>query len=245
MTDDFAVELDAGLRLEDALIVTAFPTVGNVACTAARFLVKHLKLPYVGGVYSPRLPPVASLLKGRPGPPVEAYAALHACGPGGVCKSLVVLTSDVPIDDGAAHDLALRILDWSREVRAGGIAALDGVKSARPDAKVLGAGATPAALDRLRSFGVPAFEDGILRGVSAVLLHRGAAQKVDVYGLLVRAASGSADTRGALALIREADRVLIGADFPEHLLRDDVEPMQEEAGERQRAASRTVDVAYL
>lgn len=239
--------MDEGVPLRDSLLVVAFPTLANVACTAARFLLERLDLPRVGTIYSPDLPPVATLRHGRPSGPVEIYAGTQACGLDGVCQGLAVVTTDAAIEDNLAHDLAMALLKWSRDIGSGEIAVLEAVRQTSDGAApaVMGAASTDAAIERLETHGIPLVEQGILRGVPAVLLHRGAAWNVAVYALVAAAHAEPTDASAANRLIQEMDRVLVRSGIARDLQDEAVEMLQEDVMQRRLAASPSVDIAYL
>lgn len=246
---DFVVEVDRAVPLRNALVVTAFPTLGNVAAIAAHFLVEVAELKHVGGIHSPRLPPLAAVHEGEPSPPVEVYAGERACGVDGVCESLVVVTSPLRVPPQASHDLAVALLDWSREIGSGELVALEGMMTTRPDAPdLLGVASTPKAREVLERYDVPLLEEGLLGGVSGVLLHRGASWDIDVYGLLARADGKAPDAEAAARLVRAADRVLIRAGFDEGAIEGSVTKIEGGLKTRQAEAQAQVpvaDVAYM
>lgn len=246
----FVVEVDPAASLRRALVVTAFPTLGNVSTVAARFLVEVADLKCIGSIYSPRLPPFAAVHDGWPVGPVEVFAGERVCGVDGVCESLVVVTSNVPIPNELAHDLAMAIIDWSRQIGAGEVVALEGMKSDRDsEESLLGIGSTPGAVEALRKLDIPVLEDGLLGGITGVLLHRGRAEKVMVYGLLVRANEHAADARAAATLVRTVDRLLIRAGFDDAAIESSVKRVEEKVRAKQHEAQeqthpRPVDIAY-
>lgn len=248
---DFVVEVDRSVPLRDALVLTAFPTIGNVSSIAVRFLVEFADLRRVGGIHSPRLPPIASVHDGRAAPLVEIFVGERACGVGGVCEELVVVTSDLPVPPELAHDLAVAILDWSREIGDGEVVALEGVKtssdSPKAEPEIFGVASTARTRERLTENKVPLLEHGLIGGVTGVLLHRGASWGVDVYGLLVRANPDEPDARAAARLLRVVDRVLVRAGFDEEALGSAVGRIEKAVAARRRDLAETAaipDVAY-
>ena len=64
------VRIRSDIETENALVITCFPTVGMVSPIVAAYLIEHLELDYIGGIFDSRLPAVAIVNDGM---------ALHPC----------------------------------------------------------------------------------------------------------------------------------------------------------------------
>jgi predicted ATP-grasp superfamily ATP-dependent carboligase len=245
--NDFTVEVDRAVPLQNSLVITAFPTIGNVASTVVRYLTEVTNVKHVGGFYSPRYPPIASVHAGSVDLPVEVHAGSYVCGMQDEFDHLVVVTSDVPVPDPLAHDLAVAILDWSREVGSGEIVALEGLRvTDGGETRVHGLGSTGDVKRRLEANDVPLLQEGLIGGVTSVLLHRAKSWGLSVYGLLVRASAEGPDASAAAELLRAANRVIVHEALDEANLDADMARVSGNLSKRQEAARplRRTDVAY-
>jgi uncharacterized protein len=230
MTEGFKVEIREGVDLENALVVEAFPSVGVVSTIAASFIVKTLDLENIGCIKYPGAPPSAVIIDGVPYPPVRIYYKPQSCGPGGKCKKLVVLVSEFPIQPEHISSMAHTILDWCQDSRCDIIVSLEGLPttelSLEQETRVFGVGATEKMLDLIGSLGVESVKNGVVMGVSGVLLTEGKSRVQDVVCLLSDADPRFPDSRGAVKLIEIIDKMLPHMRIETEPLRKDAEDLE-------------------
>ena len=100
------------------LVITCFPTVGMVSPIVAAYLIEHLELDYIGGIFDSRLPAVAIVNDGWALPPVRAYGGSPVCSIDG-CDQVILLTSELMINDLIGNELVWALFDWSKEAKIG------------------------------------------------------------------------------------------------------------------------------
>ncbi len=219
--EDVQIEELEPFEAKDAILVVAFPAIGMVSTIAARYLVEALQFRMVGRLRSRYLPPMALVKDHIPHPPARIYAG--TCGSGKECRPLVVIVSEFTPAIGLMGVLAERILDWSRQKEIGLVATLEGVHQEDPrDVQVVGVGSNPRARELLKTRKVELLEEGIVAGLSGVLLLEGAARGMDVACLLASTHAEFPDARGAGKLVEILDRFLPGLPI-------DPEPLYKEA----------------
>ena len=97
---------------------------------------------------------------------------------------------------------------------------------------LLGAASTPAAREMMAQFGIEEFADGMIRGMSGIMLFEGKNRGLDVITLLGSARADMPDPRGAAKLMEPLGKML-----PE--LKIDTEPLYIEAEELDRRFKQT------
>ena len=230
MVEGFKVELKDGIDLENALVVEAFPSVGVVSTIAASFIVKTLGLQNIGCIKYPGAPPSAVIMEGVPYPPIRIYYKAQSCGPGGKCKKLVVLVSEFPIQPEHITSMGETILDWCRDSRCDIIVSLEGLPTTElaldQETRVFGVGANERMLELMGTLEVESVKNGVVMGVSGVLLTEGKSRDQDVICLLADADPRFPDSRGAVKLIEVIDRMLPHMDIETEPLRKDAEDLE-------------------
>jgi uncharacterized protein len=214
--------------LSNSMLVVAFPTVGLISSIAGHFIIDSLKLEEIGTIISKHFMPVTVIHKSNPSPPVRIYAGSKTCGPDGSCEQLAVVISEFmpPLD--TIKSLVDKILEWSDEKGCKTIVALEGTHAVgdRKEKKlqVYGVGSTPSMKNLLKKYKIGQTQEGMITGVTGVLLYEGALMHRDVLCLLSEANVSYPDSRAAGNLLKKLDIML-----PE--IKIDPEPLYKEAEE--------------
>ena len=118
----------------------------------------------------------------------------------------------------------MAILDTLMSLGVNDVICLEGVAGYDPSAPVGGVGGNEAAADKLRSADVPLMNDGIVRGISGILLMEGTYRDMNVMSLMAPANAQIPDPRAAARLMAPITEM-----YPRISL--DTEPLFREAEE--------------
>jgi uncharacterized protein len=226
MKDDIEIVTYTKTDLSNSMLIVAFPTVGLVGLIAGRFVIDALGLEEIGFIESPYNMPATVIHKGIPMPPVRIYAGEKKCGPNGTCSQLIVILSEFMPALEQTTLMAERILQWSRQNKCKYIMTLEGTNAvgekASSNPKVFGLGSTSAMRELLKKYKIEESEEGLITGVTGVLLYKGVQSKLDVLCLLSEVHVSYPDSRGAGRLLEKMNLFL-----PE--IKIDPEPLYKEA----------------
>lgn len=214
-------------ELKNAVAIVGFPGIGLASSIATGFLARQLNLETIAGFSSPEFPPYAMIQNGVPMPQIRIYAGDRECDiEGGMdFNCLVIVTSEFMPKVELHYQIAEAILHWLHEHGVKTIITLDSIPLFNPDEYVLlGAGSTPDARKLVTEYGITEFDEGMIRGISGVLLFEGANEGLDVMTLLGSARADMPDPRGAAKLMEPLEKMM-----PE--LKIDTEPLYKEAEE--------------
>lgn len=250
---EFKVLRYADEPLEDPIAVVGFPNVGLVGWIVSSYLARTLGLHVAAAVDSTELPPYAFVQEGRCYPPVRIYAgqlprkrrkpakkaadgtegsASEAPAAAAVKKrtsrkkrDIVIVTSEIaprPEHTGCICDSILEALD---SLGVEEIVCVDGIPRISPDqTELLGLGSTDSARKRMEDSGLKLMKDGIVRGVSGVMLFKGEQQGREVECVLSPANPQLPDPRAASWLLGPLSALIPGLDV-------DPSPLTNEANE--------------
>lgn len=213
MDRDIVIVEQKKVDLSNALVVVGFPTVGLVSTIAANYVVTSLGLERIGAVYSNLFPPATVVHEATPMPPVRIYASKIACGPGGSCEELVVILSEFNPQPNLVKPLADAIIDWC-STKAGKcrlIVTLEGIPmdgGPREDLRTFGLGSTSKARDILKEYGIEQLQEGVVSGLSGVLLYEGERRGIDVTCLLAEASPTYPNARAAAKVLELLDKII-------------------------------------
>jgi uncharacterized protein len=211
--------------LTNAMLIEAFPTVGLVSSIAGHFIIDQLKLEEIGMVSSRYFMPAAVIHNGFPSPPVRIYAGKRICGPNDSCEQIVVIISEFMPSVDIIKPLGEAILAWAKKKKFRLIVTLEGANVVEPKKLAThGVGTTQKMKDLLKTYDIEETKEGMITGITGVLLYEGARLKRDVLCLLADAHTSYPDSRAAATLVETLDKML-----PE--IKIDTEPLYKEANE--------------
>lgn len=228
LMDDIEIVEFKDIDLTNSMLVVAFPTVGLISSIAGHFIIDSLKLQPIGTVLSNKFMPASVIHKSIPSPPVRIYAGEKKCGPREVCKKLVIVISEFMPSLEIIKPLVDILLEWAKKKGCEIILSMEGThavgKPKDKKAKVYGIASTPEMKAELKKLKITETQEGMITGVSGVLLYQGVLQKRNVICLLAEAHSQYPDSRAAGRILEKLDKMLPA-------IKIDPEPLYETAQE--------------
>ena len=230
------VEVDPGLNASGALVVSCFPSIGFVSSIVAHYLVDKLDLELVGGVRHPKLPPVCLVQDGKPLPPMRFYSGEPICNMER-CDKIVLIASEIQVLPELNLPLADTLLDWCTENGVGATMLIDSYAQGigqqhsifdddQTDETLLGIGSTEVSHQTLEGLGVPLLKQGVVGGITGVMMGESRRRGVDVMAIL---AESDGEIGGSLPDARAAARIIECLDDLLPAVHLDPEPLLAEA----------------
>jgi uncharacterized protein len=190
------------MDLKGATVIAGFPSIGLVSTIAANYLIDALNLKQIGCVTSSQFPALSVVHTGEPLSPVRIYA-----GSQGSTQKIVVFVSEFKPKPNLINGISEAIMKWATEKNCKLLISPEGMvvegKSADEEENVeaYAIGSTEAARGMLLAKNIPQFKNGIIAGVSGVLLNAGKQASFDVISILAEAHPNYPDARAAAAAI--------------------------------------------
>ena len=236
MAEGPRVEVDSGLNASGALVVSCFPSIGFVSSIVAHYLVDKLDLELVGGVRHPKLPPVCLVQDGKPLPPMRFYSG-EPIGNMERCDKIVLIASEIQVLPELNLPLADTLLDWCTENGVGATMLIDSYAQGigqqhsifdddQTDETLLGIGSTEVSHQTLEGLGVPLLKQGVVGGITGVMMGESRRRGVDVMAIL---AESDGEIGGSLPDARAAARIIECLDDLLPAVHLDPEPLLAEA----------------
>ncbi len=210
-SQDISLIEESPMEITDALVLVGFPTIGLVGSIVANHVIRQLKLRRIGYFSSKYFVPTAVIIDGVPNPPVRIYAGEHLCGPGKKCQQVVVITSEFTPPMELVEPLADAIMHWSMRNNVSMMVTLEGFNADTDEGRnpeVIAVGSTLEARHMLKEFDVQQMSEGMVGGVSGVLLHKGSVDRMNIISLLAEAPANYPAARSAARTIEVLDRML-------------------------------------
>ncbi len=196
------IEIHEKADLKGATVVVGFPGVGFSSPIATNYLIKKQGMTRVGHVVSGDFPPVASIHEYEPQHPMRIYQK----------DTLVAVTMEFVPQGDIIRPLGMHLLKWASEGGADRIIIFDtmspsDLQTFMENRSTYSVGATledRVALDKAE---MELIEEGMITGLSGVMLAEGASAGVPVIGILTEAHPMFPDVKAAIILLQEAVKV--------------------------------------
>lgn len=226
MKNDIQIIEHQKMDLSNCMLTVAFPTVGLISSIAGHHIVKSLKLKEIGAIVSNNFMPTTVIRNRHPSPPVRIYAGKKKCGPKDGCDQIAVIMSEFMPPYESIAPLVDKILEWGKQKSCRVITTFEGSHGKEndneEDQNVYGVGSTPYMQKMLDKFKISPMDEGMITGVTGVILYKAALEQQDAMCLLSKAHSQFPDSRAAAKLIQILDVMLPG-------IKLDPQPLYEEA----------------
>lgn len=203
--------------LTGATIIDGFPSVGLVSTITANYLIDVLELQQIGIMDSKFFPTVSIVRNGTPLYPVRIYAGKGVC----------IFISEFQPAPKLIRPIAESILAFAKRKGASTIISpeglvLDNEQEEDQEVQVYALGSTQETRDLLAKHDIQQFGNGIITGVSGVLLNLGKKDGINAISILAEANPNYPDARAAAKVIEAIDKLLPGVKI-------DVKPLYTEA----------------
>ena len=205
------------IDLRDGIVIDGFPSVGLVSSIVANYIIESLNLEQIAIVDSPYFPSVALVRNGVPLSPVRIYG-----GKVNDNMKIAVFVSEFQIPTSLLKSMGNLMLDWADEQRISTVITPEGIiQEEREDVNVYAVTSTDYAKKRIPK-GVLEFGEGVITGVTGVLLTEGRKRDTDVIALLAEAHPNYPDARAAAKIVEVLNEIMQGVKI-------DPKPLYEEA----------------
>ncbi len=169
---------------------------------AANYLIDALNLRQIGALDSGEFPALSVVHTGEPLSPVRIYAGDQPTG-----QKIVVFVSEFKPKPHLINEISAAIMEWVNQKHCRLMISPEGMvvegKNAEEEAvaEAYAIGSTNGVRQMLAMKNIPQFKNGIIAGVSGVLLNKGKQSAFDVISILTEAHPKYPDARAAAAAI--------------------------------------------
>ncbi|HDO19585.1 MAG TPA: proteasome assembly chaperone family protein [Thermoplasmatales archaeon] len=190
------------IDLKDGTIIAGFPSIGLVSTIAANYLIDALGLKQVGALDSKYFPTLSVVHSAEPLSPVRIYAGIPDKG-----RKIAIFVSEFRPKPNLITPIADVIMHWAEKKGCKFLISPEGMvvegKDIEPIKKesAYAIGSTEEARNLLIQREIPQFRNGIIAGVSGVLLNKGKHKNFNVISILAEAHPNYPDARAAAATI--------------------------------------------
>ena len=189
--DDVEIIDFEDIDLSNATVIVGFPSIGMVSTIVANYLIDALDLKQIGALNSAEFPTLSVVHTGEPLSPVRTYAGILETG-----EKIAVFVSEFKPKSHLINSISNTVMEWVSEKGCNLLISpegmiVEGKKDKFSDEEITAdayaIGSTEQARTMLREKNIPQFKNGIIAGVSGVLLNIGKQAGFDVIAVLAEA----------------------------------------------------------
>ena len=219
------------MDLSDATVIAGFPSIGLVSTIVANYLIDALGLKQIGALNSAQFPALSVVHTGEPLSPVRIYAGALENG-----EKIAIFVSEFRPKSNLINSLSNTVLKWASDKECNLLISPEGmVVEGKEDkfsggeniAEAFAIGSTEKTRAMLREKDVPQFKNGIIAGVSGVLLNMGKQAGFDVIAILAEAHPNIPDARAAASALNVI-ATIIGVEINVGPLYDEAERIEKQ-----------------
>jgi len=216
------------MSLAGGTVIAGFPSIGLVSTIVANYLIDALGLKQIGAIDSPYFPTLSVVHTGEPLSPVRIYGGTVPNG-----EKIAVFVSEFKPKPNLINAISDVIMVWAKKKACKLLISPEGMvvegKTSEEEMIVdaYAIGSTENARAMLQAKNIPQFKNGIIAGVSGVLLNKGKHEKFDVISILAEAHPNYPDARAAASAINVIGTV-IGVEINVGPLYDEAERIEKQ-----------------
>ncbi|MDR0888088.1 MAG: PAC2 family protein [Candidatus Methanoplasma sp.] len=208
---------------DEPIAIIGLPSIGLVGSILGNLIVRELKMSVIAAIVSPDLPPYCMIQNGTPYPPMRVYGCARETKDD-KCGSIVVVTSEVAPKPEQCFEITYALMDLFNELGVKKIIALEGVPPFDDKRTMMACGSSEAVRKTIEELEIHRLDEGLVRGVTGIMLYEGYRTGVDVMSILCAANPALPDPKAAASLIEPLSKII-----PE--LKIDPTPLYKEAEE--------------
>ena len=186
--------------LEGYTLIEGFPGVGLVGPMANSYIIESLSMEYIGYISSDGFPPITAIHGNRPMFPVRIYKDAK--------NKLAVIISEFTIPTGLVYQLAEEITEFVRKYKIERIISIGGIPNQKPKDVAYFITSEESLSEKVKKTGIMPIEEGVVAGVSAILLVNGGQYNIPTIDLLVEVNPTIMDPKYAEVAILNLDKII-------------------------------------
>ncbi len=212
------------LGLIDPVGIVGFPSVGLVSSITANYYVTELKMTPVAGLVGSSLPPYALISNGNAYSPIRMYGQK---GRTKTARDFIVCTSEYAPKPEDCYEVARSVLLGLRDLGCRDVICLEGIPMTGNEDVPLICGNSPGCAKMMDASGLQKMDNGMVKGISGIMMYEGLVSGVCVSTLLCPATPGMPDPGSAATFVEPLSKMVRG-------LKVNTKPLMDEAEEIRR-----------
>ena len=211
------------LALNDPIGVVGFPSVGLVSSILANYLVSQLNMEPMAGMNGSSVPPDCLIADGIAYPPIRVYGAKSRTKTG---RDIVICTSEFAPKAEECYQIGTSVLSELRNLGCRQVICLEGIPRTSDDEKIVICGSGPNSDRMIESSGLPKMDNGMVKGISGVILCESNPRGMGAVTLMCPANPNLPDPGSAVEFLEPLSKMIRGLKVSPKPLIDEAEAIR-------------------
>jgi len=187
-------------KLKRPMVVIGFPGTGLVGSVAASQIVEAFKMEFGGYISSPEFAPLAAIHDYKPMPAARIHFSAK--------QNLIVIISEMTIPVSSSLEVADRIFDFARSIKASSIISLGGIALKEEAGEVYIVSSDESMVKKATSLKLAkGIKEGATTGVTGILLTKGTLEHFPITTILAESSEEYLDPGAAAKVIKVLSRL--------------------------------------
>lgn len=218
------------MKLDNPVALIGFPSTGLVSSIISNFYVGQFDMPIMASMSGPSMPPYCFISNGIAYPPVRIYGRK---GKGKNGRDVIVCLSEYAPKPEDAYELAREIVRFLKQQCITDVICFEGVPRFTDEDTLTICGSGPGCKDMIRKSKLPVMDNGMIRGMTGVLMYEGPSAGLNVVSLLCPSAQNVPDPGSAASFIEPVSRMVPGFKVDSKPLLDEANLIEKRIEEQQ------------
>jgi uncharacterized protein len=164
-------------KLSGYTMIEGFPGAGLVGPMTNSYMVEKLKMDYIGYIESNSFPPISVIHENQPMFPVRIYKSDK--------YKLVIVISEFTIPSEVIYDLSEELIGFVKKSEISSIISIGGMPSTKDVNEAYAVSSDNDFTKKITSAGINRINEGVVAGVSGILLSKCPEYKIPIMGILI------------------------------------------------------------
>ncbi len=171
------IKLFKDYGLKGYTLLEGFPGAGLVGSMACSYIIEKFGMDYIGYIESDFFPPISTIHNGVPMFPARIYKDDGA--------KMIIIIAEFTIPSNVIYPLSSEILAFVRKYGISRIVSISGMPSVKPTPALYISSPDPAIIKKASSVGIKPIAEGVIAGISAILITNAVQYRIPMVNLLV------------------------------------------------------------
>lgn len=194
------INLFEEVNLKGCTFIEGFPGAGLVGPMAISYIIDKLQMKYIGYLESDEFPPLVSVHKNEPMPPIRVYYAEK--------QRIVTIFAEFAITMDLVSKMSSSVYEFIKDNKIATVYSIGGIPARDDDKKPFFIASTDASSKNALNAGLKSVEEGVATGVGALLLVKAAMDGISDIDIMVPVQQNIIDPLYAETAVQSLNKLL-------------------------------------
>jgi len=194
------INLFEEVDLKNYTFIEGFPGAGLVGPMAISYIIDKLQMKYIGYLESEDFPPLVSVHKNTPMPPIRVYCSEK--------QKIVTIFAEFAVTMDLVSKMSEAVFEFIKENKISAMYSIGGIPAREDDTSPFFIASTESASKDAIKSGLKPIEEGVATGIGALLLVKAVMAKIDDVDIMIPVQQSIIDPMYAEAAVQSLNKLL-------------------------------------